>query len=226
MKLTKNKLIRLTKTGLNSLGYREIPDSTTGAQGLYIKTADVNLFLTVGLTISRYYDSMFTASYYLSKVTCWGAVWGDIPNNSYERVGSFLTKGERDMLLEERYRKEGVKDAWWDGEDDEAIKAFIKTIEITESRFLSQPGLCYDVMNSVEVNELAGLSKATIHSIETNHEDLSSFKFMPPKPIDNIPIEWFKAAEKTIIEKGAILNINTVKRLAADAYRQFIVVHL
>src|ERR1700712_5244362 len=101
MKLTKQNLIRITKKGLRELGYLEVKDTTSGAQGLYIKLIENDLYLTLGLTISRYYDSMFTASFYLSKTTIWAAIWGNMPENAYKRAGSFLTIEERKILLEE-----------------------------------------------------------------------------------------------------------------------------
>lgn len=220
MKLTKNRLIRLTKGSLKDVGYTEVKDTLTGAQGLYIKSIDENLFLTLGLTISRYYDNMFTASFYLSKVTSWGAIWGDIPKNSYERVGTFLTNEEKRFYLDAQYHKDGVRDSWWDEENQEAISHFIKTIIITEDRFINQIDLIQDIKKSVDVNELKELATATIHLFKSSYTGKYSYQHIPKKPIDDIPLEWFKAAERAIVDIGGILNINTVKRLAADAYRQ------
>ncbi len=220
MKLTKSKLIDLTKRGLSKLGYRNVKDTITGAQGLYIKQVEYNMYLTIGLTISRHYDSKFTASYYLSKVTTWGVVWGDIPRNSYERVGSFLTDKERKELLEERYLKAGVKDSWWDEEDRNAVANFINAVRITEDRFLSQTELYNDIVHSTDVNELAAMSKKVIQKINSIKTEQYQYRFIPKKTIDDIPIEWFKAAEKIIVEHSSILNVNTVKHLAGDAHRQ------
>lgn len=47
-----------------------------------------------------------------------------------------------------------------------------------------------------------------------------SFSFQPAKEVDKIPLVWFKAAEKVLIERKGILNANGVRWLAADAYRQ------
>ena len=219
MKLTKAKLISLTKNGLKNEGYLHFKDTVTGAQGLYVKYIN-ELYLTLGLTISRYYDSMFTASYYLSKVTVWGAVWGDIPKNSYQRVGLSLTKDERQLLLDHEYAKDGVRDAWWNINDQNAIENFLETIRITESRFLSQSDLAKQVQDSKDVNLLDQLVKMTSTIIKSFKLNEYSYEYLPSKPIDDIPIEWFKAAERAIIDEKAILNANTVKRLAADAYRQ------
>jgi len=84
MKLTKSQLIRLARIGLEELGYQQVRDTITAAQGLYIKAFQNGFYLTLGLTISRYYESKFTASFYLSKSIIWAAFWGDIPKNSYQ----------------------------------------------------------------------------------------------------------------------------------------------
>jgi hypothetical protein len=221
MKLTKNKLIKLTKSGLEKLGYREFKDTITPAQGLYGKLLPSGLYLTLGLTISRYYDNLFTASFYLSKTTNWATFGQDIPNDSYKRMGFFLTGEERKVLLHREYSHQDSGDAWWNIEDENVINDFLKTVEVTESRFLNQHGLVEKIANSIFINELWKLAKRTIEKISDKiYIGEYNYKFIPPKNIDNIPIEWFKVAEKVITEEDAILNVNTVKRLAADAYRQ------
>ncbi|WP_184551106.1 hypothetical protein [Mucilaginibacter sp. FT3.2] len=226
MKLTKQKLIALSKKDLSSLGYQYVTDSITAAQGLYIKKVDDSLFLSLGLTISRHFDNIFTASYYLSKTTTWAAVWGDMPNESYVRIGHFLTQEEREKLLDEQHSKIGIRDAWWDANDTNSLKYFFEAVSITESRFLSQPNLFDSVKNSVEIRNMDELAKGVISMVNSNSYEDALYKFIPLKPVDNIPIEWFKAAELMIKDRRAILNENTVKRVAADAYRQSIVTNV
>jgi hypothetical protein len=219
MKLTKQKLILLTKKNIELLGYWYVTDSVTGAQGLYIKKVNDSLFLSLGLTISRYYYSMFTATFYLSKTTTWSATWGDIPSISYKRVGHFLTQEEREKLLDEQESKPGMKDAWWNSNSD--LNNFFEAVAIAESRFLNQPGLYDSVQKSIEINKMESLVKKVINMI--NEDTFSNeyvYRFTPAKSIDKIPIDWFKAAERVIENQGDILNANTVKFLATDAYRQ------
>ncbi len=221
MKLTKNTLITATKSGLNELGYQEVKDTVTGAQGLYIKTVKPDFYLTLGLTISRYYNSVFTGSFYLSKTTIWSAVWGDIPKNSYQRIGHFLNDDERRNLLDHEHSQETVKDAWWNTNDTNAINCFLEAVRISEERFLNQVNLFHDVEKSLDVNELRSLARFVVLSVETAGPDKFEYQYLPGKPVDNVPLDWFKTAERVIrSSKGAILNINTVKRLAVDAYRQ------
>ena len=69
MKLTKAKLIKAVKPKLESLGYTFIKDSTSGAQGLFGKKIDSDMYLMLGLTIHRFYDDQFTGDFYLSTNT-------------------------------------------------------------------------------------------------------------------------------------------------------------
>jgi len=221
MKLTKSQLIRHTRNGLKELGFEEIKDTITPAQGLYIKSIGNGLYLSLGLTISRYHESMFTASFYLSKTTTWALVGNDIPKGSYERIGRFLTRDERIKLLGKEYSTPGVTDAWWNAEYENEVAYFLETVRIAEPRFIEQPGLIDEIKRSSFVNELALLSYLVIKEIKIGSNiNEFDYHFVPPKSIDNIPLEWFKAAERVITNEKAILNLNTVKRLAADAWRQ------
>jgi len=219
MKLTKAKLIKQTKNELSKLGYHEIKDTITVAEGLYVKLIKKDLFITLGLTISRYYEARFTASFYLSKTTIWGAIWGDIPKDSYQRVAHFLTREERQVFLSNEYSKDDIIDAWWDVSNS-AIANFVYTVKITEKRFLEQPDLLNKIESSLEVKELQELSAQVIEERNSDKHDQFIYNFIPKKPIDDIPIRWFKTAERVLFFNNAIVNTNTVKRLAADAWRQ------
>ncbi|SCW65912.1 hypothetical protein [Mucilaginibacter sp. NFR10] len=217
--MTKDKLIRLTKEQLRTLGYKFIKDSLTGAQGLFLKQVNDKYFVMLGLTISKNYPEMFTASFYLSKITIWGALWGDIPCESYERISKFLNIEERRRLLDDRFCLPGIVDGWWKA-DENGIVDFLNTLKITEIRFLSQENLFEKIESSRDIQELFNLSKKVINRIKVNDDGYYTLRFCPSKPIDDIPADWFKAAEKVIIDEKSILNANTVKRLAADAFRQ------
>jgi len=109
--------------------------------------------------------------------------------------------------------------AWWDLGDKNAVNHFLETVQITETRFLDQPGLFDGILNSTDINELEKLAKLVINDVTFENEAFD-YSFIPKKSIDDIPMEWFKAAERVLTGEKAILNANTVKHLAADAYRQ------
>ena len=92
MKLKKAKLISILKQDLESLGFVYFRDSSPLFQGTFYMKVEGDMFLALCLVINRFYDSLFTASYYLSPTTCVGATWGDIPKDSYESLGIFLQK--------------------------------------------------------------------------------------------------------------------------------------
>jgi hypothetical protein len=219
MKLTKAKLTRELRDELIKFGYKEFKDSITGANGLFIKIVRPGFFLTLGLNISRLYEERFTAELYLSKSTIWGAVWGDLPNDSYVRVGTFLTREERKLYLDDAYQTiDG--DAWWQNNRKGDIQKFLEALKITEGRLLNQIDLLKKIDNSIELRELIGQVNDVFDIVYTGAFDNRSYKFIPEKEIDGIPMKWFKAAELVLMNEGRILNRNTVKRLAADSWRQ------
>lgn len=218
MKLTKKKLLSTVGTDLIELGYRKFEDGFFGSDGLFIKKISDGLLLTLGLTISRHYDSKFTGSYYLSKSTRWGSIWGDIPKESYKRVGFLIKDDEKKKLFDESDRGDGIKDAWWDAFNAESVSRFLSAIKLSESRFVGQQELIQKINRSVEGNMLIEESSMVQSIVESGVYAGYDFRYIPIKPIKDIPIEWFKAAELTIIKNGSILNANTVKLLAADAW--------
>jgi len=220
MKLTKNQLIRLIRGQLGALGYQKIRDSIGISNGLFVKLISKDIYLTLGFTISSFYDSMFTAAYYLSKTTLWGAVWDDIPEESYKRVGDFLAKDERFRLLDEEYCLDGVIDSWWDGANQTDINKFIETVSLTEERFLSQIDLIKKVNSSREVDQLFELGNMVIDKVKSNDFNSYECKYIPKQAIDDIPMIWFQAAEVVLSSSNEPLNINTVKRLADDARKR------
>lgn len=220
MKLKKASLLTAVKAELLKLGYTEIKDSITGAQGLFVKVMDRNFYLTLGMEISNLYDTKFTASFYLSKTTEWAVIWGDIPNESYKRVGIFLTKEERILYLDEEHNEEGVLDAWWDAVREGDYPKFIEVVKITEPRFLGQEDLFNKIENSQEVKKMADNVIDVFKVINKGVDESFSYQFLPKNKIDDIPTEWFKAAEMILTQKEGILNHYTVKNLAGDAWRQ------
>lgn len=223
MKLTKAKLISLLKPDLEKLGFIQIKDTITGSQGLFVKKLHKDFYLTLGLIIHRYYDSAFTGAFYLSKTTRWSSIWGDIPKESYKRPGYLLTDSERTVYSETEINAKEIYDIWWDGKDKDSLSQFLNVIQITESRFLNQTDLFTKVELSTEVNLLSKYSHKVKELINEKSIINRAYKFLPTKEIDNIPIIWFMAAEVVLTDENGILNSNTVKLLAADAYRQYLV---
>lgn len=220
MKLSKAKLIKLVKPKLESLGFTEFKETTEGSQGFFVKKMDNGFYLTFGLIIHRYYDSAFTGAFYISKTTRWASVWGDIPNESYKRPSYLLTDVERSIYPDDEINVKGAYDIWWDGSDEKSVLDFIRVIKLTEPRFINQPELIGKITQSKEVKTLSLYAEKVKEIVSKNQMD-GTFTYLPAKEIDDIPMVWFRASEKVLKENKGILNKNTVKLLASDAYRQY-----
>lgn len=215
MKLTQVKLISKLKRRLQSLGFTYFKE--TGVTGTFKMKVDDNLYLTLSLTIDRWYDSMFTGEYSLSLTTRWGYTIGDIPRDSYKRISYVLTDEERT-----RYSKEenpNVKELWWDGMDEADVNSFLEIVELTYKRFSSDSDLVKRIRQSNDAKLLAKLSQETIDCV--NKGDFAQdLECQPDKEIDSIPFEWFKAAETVLKQNGSTLHETNVIQLASDAYRR------
>jgi len=221
MKLTRKKLINTVKSNLEKLGFKEFKVSKGDWQGFFCKKLQNGLYLTIGLTIHRYYESAYTADYYLSKTTTIGAIWGDIPKKAYERPSFLLNEDERRLFQKGNVNSINSKDIWFDGNDADSVLDFLRVIEITEPRIINDTELIENLNLSKDVTTLANYSKS-VKELVLNDEIEGTYSFIPMKEIDDIPILWFKASEKVLRENKETINAHTVNRLAADAYRQSI----
>jgi len=194
---------------MENLGFQWFKDSISGAEGLYVKKINKTLYLTVGMTIHRYYDDAFTADLYLSKNTTIYCTWNDIPNDCIKRPNELLQ--ESDGVI--NYKK-----SWWSSED--SINDFLLAIHLSEQRMCKDEELIKRINNSKEVANLCNISSLIKMNID-NLPDMS-FSFIPPKEIDNIPFDWFKSTELTLHNLGMDITPKNVKFYASDAYRQYI----
>lgn len=217
MKLTKAKLNKILKPSLEGLGYIWFKDTISQFQGLYVKKVFSDLFLTLGINISRYYDNSFTGDFYLSKTTRIGSVWGDIPEKSYQRVGSLLTEDEL-----KNYMVDGtiIKDIWWNNLITASVDDFIFRVKQCEHRICNDVVLREQIEKSIEVNKLHEYALKVIENVDTI-PNRCNYLFIPSKEIDDIPMKWFMAAEEVLSSSNSIVNKNTVKDLASDSFIQF-----
>ena len=219
MRLTKAKLIKASKPGMEDLGYHWFKDSISGAHGLFGKKIDDDLYLTVGMTIHRYYDDAFTADLYLSRTTDIYCTWGDIPKDSIERPGFLMTDDE---LVQYKDGTNLVKDIWWSCED--SLDDFLHAIRLSEPRMYRNEDLVRRIKNSKDVAELWSISSQIKKNIG-NIPDMD-YSNIPDKEYDDIPLEWFKATEWTLHERGMKITPKSVKIYASNAYRQHVLDNL
>ena len=83
MKLNKSKLLKFVRKSMIELGYVEFEHPEVSDANVFVKK-EGELFLTLGFTISRFYDDAFTANFYLARTTTWalGASTWDLPTTS------------------------------------------------------------------------------------------------------------------------------------------------
>ena len=217
MKLTKALLIKSIRPGMESLGFRWFKDSISGAQGLFAKKVNDDLYLTVGMTIHRYYDDAFTADLYLSKTTTLYCTWGDIPSDCSIRPGQLMTDKEL-----QKYEDGYTQDIWWKCED--SVDDFLHALQLTEPRLCNNEDLIKRINSSKDIDELSTISDR----IKEKHNSVPDmdYSFIPEKEIDIIPLDWFKASEYVLRKMGRNINPRLVKRHASDAYIQHVLDNL
>lgn len=208
MKLTKAKLIKRVKPGLELLGYSYFKDSITGSSGLFVKKLPNNFYISIGMNIHRFYEDCYTCDYYLSLTTCIYCLWGDIPDLCMRRPGELLTDDEISPSRDH--------DIWWSGDD--SVDVFLSVIKTTEPRLTNDIKLLNAIKISKDVNMLYHLANETINRVDYLPD--ITYSYVPEKEIDNIPLKWFLAAESVLKQYEVNINFHQVKRLAADAYRQ------
>ena len=222
MKLNKRILNKLVGPHLIARGFTEFKDSICGTSGLFVKQVDNGLYLSLGLNIHRFYDSMFTCDLYLSRTTRIYSCWGDIPNACCTRPGQLLNSDE---LLKFSSDNECVRDLWWDASNGNEIKCFFEVLDIAIARHIANDLLIASLQKSEDLTKLCKQVSSVIEMIRYGSLDSQySYRFIPDREIDGIPMEWFCAAE-IVLRKDKIVETkylsNLVKQLAADAYRQY-----
>lgn len=227
MKLNKRILNKLVGPHLIARGFTEFKDSICGTSGLFVKQVDNGLYLSLGLNIHRFYDSMFTCDLYLSRTTRIYSCWGDIPSVCCTRLGQLLNSDE---LLKFSSDNECVRDLWWDASNGNEISRFFEVLDIAIARHIANDLLIASLQKSEDLTKLCKQASSVIEMIRCGSLDSQySYHFIPDREIDGIPMEWFCAAE-IVLRKDKIVETkylsNLVKQLAADAYRQYVLTGL
>ena len=223
MKLNKRILNKLVGPHLIARGFTEFKDSICGTSGLFVKQVDNGLYLSLGLNIHRFYDSMFTCDLYLSGTTRIYSCWGDIPSACCTRLGQLLNSDE---LLKFSSDNECVRDLWWDASNGNEISRFFEVLDIAIARHIANDLLIASLQKSEDLTKLCKQASSVIEMIRCGSLDSQySYHFIPDREIDGIPMEWFCAAEIVLRKDKSIETkylSNLVKQLAADAYRQYV----
>ena len=222
-KITKKNLIKSYSPKLKELGYSVLEDSFTIANGLFYKKIKPDLILCLGFTISSY-SNRYTADFYLSKGYEFGYMLKDFPRNAYLRISYFLTLEERREIFNgTEWTGERMTDAWWDDLNESSVNSFINVLNCTESRFLKQDNLFKSINLSEKFKEFMFYIEETRKNLHTIlNEKQMSYKYLPTKNTENVPIEWFQSAEMVLKEHNPKLIRETyVKLLGINAWRYY-----
>lgn len=217
MKVTRKQLFKkLIPFFEEEMGYTYFKDTISAASGLFAKKIDDKIYLSVGITTSNLFYNSFTCDYYMGQSLTFAWLFEGI-RDAYKRPCQLLSHEELN-----KYQSNGVLSElyWWYSDDDKSIESFKEAVRITEARFI----------NNIELRERVAANEGTKHQhdlatrvrmlVQSGVPDIET-QFVPEKEKDGIPLIWFVAAEY-VQKDEKYFNKNTVFRLAADAYRQYV----
>ena len=108
----------------------------------------------------------------------------------------------------------------FDGFNEMDVNSFVEIVKLTYKRFSSNTDLINRIKLSKDVKLLENLSQETLDKA-IKKEFCDNLGFQPDKELDGVPFDWFKAAETVIRKQNYVLNKNTVRNLAFDAYVKY-----
>lgn len=216
MKLRKSDLIKALRPGFESMGYHYFKDSISGAQGLFGKRISKDLYLQAALSIHRFYDDQFTVDLCFTNTTCIYHSGLDIPECSDIRPSQLLSIEER-----VKYYNSDKIDCWWSLFGSADIRSvFFEVLSIVEPRLVNNTDFIRRIKDSIHLQTEELFEKWVIDNY--NHKRFfSDLKYTPERPIDDIPLDWFRASETIIL---TLLNETTFPKvcgLASDSFRRF-----
>lgn len=218
MKLKKKDLVKALRPGFETLGFHYFKDSILGSSGLFGKKVAKDLYFLAALNIHRFYDDAFTVDLCLtSALGCLYVDSGDIPQKCHLRPSRLLSSQERKLFLQE-----DDIDYWWSlyGETD-IRPTFFDVLSIVEPRMTNDPILVREIRESVQL-QFHALWEKWIIDIYYKRQFVENLSFSPDKPKDDIPLEWFKAAETLNLIFYKETFKNNVYFDASNAYHRFV----
>ena len=217
MKVTRKQLFKkLIPFFEKEMGYTYFKDTISAASGLFAKKIDDKIYLSIGIRTSNLFENSFTCDYYMGQSLDYAFLYDGIRD-------AFITPVQ--LLSQEelnKYHSNGVLSElyWWYSDDDNSIESFKKSVRITEPQFINNYELRERVVSNVEAKHDHELTTNIRNLVKNGVPDFET-KFVPEKEKDGIPLIWFIAAEY-VAKNEKYFGKNAVLRLAADAYRQYV----
>ena len=216
MKVTRKQLFKKLVPFFEGMGYTYFKDTISPACGLFAKKIDDNIYVCIGIDTSNLYENAFDCNYYMGQSLTYALLYEGI-RDAYLRSWQLFSEGELN-----KYRSIGAfsEDFWWHSDDVNSIKSFKDAVQLTEPRFINNLGLRERIATNEEAKHQHDLTTKVRTLVQSGVPDFET-KFVPEKEKDGIPLIWFTAAEYVQKDEG-YFNKNTVFRLTADAYRQYV----
>ena len=193
------------------LGYHHFKDNLFP---LYAKKIREGWFLSLGLTIHRFYDDQFTVDLFLARYVAMNYLSFDIPKDSSKRIGELLSEKER---LD--YFGDSIIDHWWSLYNDSPEESIVELVKLVEPRLSNDKDLMDRIMKSREAqqtyDDVQEVTRAFVSGCYSHNPD-----YCPFNPKNDIPIDWFWAAETIMRNQGR--HPSWVQKVAEQAYRQFV----
>ena len=244
MKLTKQKLIKAVRTHLEEIGFTFF--KTYEEDIVFAKRIRKGLYLTLFLTIHRFYNDQFTGDFTIAPTMHYLSTGGLYPKKMRERVGMLLTKQERmkyadeietechdenrsiDPAITKMMQELGLsttsgefKDCWWKGLENESVLKFLCAINLTEPRFVNNSSIVDELQNNIYIQQDIADQEKVIAYLEKVRQ-YNDYHYIPTRCLC-APIEWYQAVELLLIEKNKNPKNckNSVRYYAENAYRVY-----
>lgn len=216
MKVTRKQLFKKVIPFFEEMGYTYFKDTISPACGLFVKKVDEKIYVCIGIDTSDLYENAFDCNYYMGQSLTYALMYEGI-RNAYLRSWQLFSEEELN-----KYRSIGAfsEDYWWHSDDVNSIESFKDAVRLTEPRFINNIELRERVSANEEAKHQYDLTTKVRMLVQNGVPDINT-QFVPEKEKDGIPLVWFIAAE--FVQKDEkYFNKYTVFRLAADAYRQYV----
>ncbi len=216
MEVTRKQLFKKLIPFFEKMGYTYFKDTISAANGLFVKKIDEKIYVCIGIDTSNLYENAFDCNYYMGQSLTYALLYDGI-RDAYLRSWQLLSKEELN-----KYCSIGVFSEyfWWHSDDANSIESFKEAVLLTEPRLISNFDLRKRIITNKEAKHQQDLT-TKVRKLVKNGVPIIKTHFVPEKEKDGIPLIWFTAAEY-VQKDEKYFNKNTVFRLAADAYRQYV----
>lgn len=211
--------------GMINLGYEKV--ITESSEYHFVKNLNNGFYVTILIQYHRFEKGTYTAEFHLDYYASSG--YTGLDSRLSPRVAKFLKIEERKALLNndlECVDQEGI-DAWWRKSDEDSVFNFLKTIALTEERFLKSNNVFNRVLENNKILlvyfDLLSIEKLVVDKAKMDED----FICQPKKEKYGIDPIWYQACEiyqREQKKKNKYVEVSrsTVLYQTVAAYRNYI----